>query len=251
MRLAIRSVGMAAGVALALTGSAAAADIKLVTGNDYKPFTDENLPEGGMASSLVRAVYAQVDADAEILFRPWKRGYNATLKGTYAATFPYVFKEKRNEEYRYSDPIYTIERKPMVTADSGLDAANVQDLSGKTYCMPVGYAAPSQVETATKAGELSRERPSDMGKCIRMLNAGRVDFVLTNEALGSATARDVFGDTKPVRFLDMSFSKSELHVLFPRGQDGSQAAMKRFNEGLATIRENGTYDEIVSRYINQ
>ena len=58
-----------------LTDLYAEEGLRLVTGNDYKPFTDESLPEGGLANEIVKRSYDQIGVKYSIEWKPWKRGF--------------------------------------------------------------------------------------------------------------------------------------------------------------------------------
>lgn len=246
---AIAGVGMfAAGV---FSANAAADPVKLVTGNNYKPFTDESLPEGGLSTATVRAVYAHLGEEISVAFRPWKRGYQSTLKGKYTATFPYVKNEERQKDYRFSDPIFTLRNKPLVRADAEIAANSPEDLKGMRYCQPIGYAPPKTLKKMQNQGHLKREAPENMKLCMRMLKKGRADFIPINNVQGPLTAREAFGSTDPVQFLDITLSTSANYVIFPRNAENSADAVARFNKGLAAIRDNGTFESIKARFLGK
>ena len=76
--------------------------VKLVTGNDYQPYTHESLPEGGLFNEIVKRAYDKVGITYAIDWKPWRRGFNETLAGKYLATYPYVLTEERNKLFAFS-----------------------------------------------------------------------------------------------------------------------------------------------------
>ena len=66
---------------------ASAAPVQLVTGDDYAPFTDRELPQGGMLTELVQQALLQAGHQPKLSWLPWKRGYQATLRGQFDATW--------------------------------------------------------------------------------------------------------------------------------------------------------------------
>jgi len=77
-------------LSVALVSSAVADSWRLVTGDDYAPFTGESLPAGGMLTQVVQSALAAAGISNTLDWRPWNRGYLQTLRGDYDATFPYV-----------------------------------------------------------------------------------------------------------------------------------------------------------------
>ncbi len=64
--------------------------LKLVTGNDFSPFTDEKLKNGGMYTSVIKTILNRLKIHYEIEFYPWARGYELVKKEKFDATFPCV-----------------------------------------------------------------------------------------------------------------------------------------------------------------
>lgn len=225
--------------------------LHLTTGNDYKPFSDESLPAGGLAAEIVAEVYHSMGVETSIDVLPWNRSYELAARGEYAATFPYVETEQREKDFIYSDPIYVLETKAMALADTDWNAASLEDLEGRAYCRPLAYAIENteEMHRMTKEERLTWHKPANMTKCVEMLDLGRVDFVLVSEPQGVHTAREVLGSSDRVRFLDVSFDRHSLHVLFPRRRADSAEAVHSFNVGLLRLKASGRYDDIVSRHL--
>ena len=95
-------------ISLLLSGLASAAPVQLVTGDDYAPFTDRELPQGGMLTELVQQALLQAGHQPKLSWLPWKRGYQATLRGQFDVTFPYLKTAEREADYLFSAPLYEI-----------------------------------------------------------------------------------------------------------------------------------------------
>ncbi|WP_157752197.1 hypothetical protein [Shewanella benthica] len=60
--------------------------LSLTTGDDYPPFTDRKLAQGGMATTLVLNAFEKSGYFVkEIEWLPWKRGYTLAQRGQYHA----------------------------------------------------------------------------------------------------------------------------------------------------------------------
>jgi polar amino acid transport system substrate-binding protein len=223
--------------------------VKLATGNDYRPFTDESLPEGGLVTAIVRAAYADQGEAVEVTFLPWNRAYYETRAGGFAATFPYVHNEERAADYYFSRPVYTTTQRPAVLASSTLEAGTVDDLDGLSYCLPTGYAPAQAIERMTEAGRLTRRHPMTLTVCMRMLEDGAADFIPTSHMLAHQTARQALGDADRIRFLDVVVEESTLHVIFPKVRPGAKAARDRFDAALTKLQKRGHVERIVKAFV--
>lgn len=235
-------------VVMATPAAGPAEPLELVTGNNYLPFTDEDLPQGGMATAIVRAVYAEIGREITVDFLPWKRGYIQARRGTYAGIFPYVRTEERAAEFHFSNPILEIEQRPIVMADSDLTVSTPSDLAGTRYCLPKGYAPARTVARMTDAGKVTRRKPLDMQQCFRMLQRGRVDFIPISVLLAQYTSNTLFGRSDRVGLTDLVLETTPLHMIFPKGEPKSKDRLRRFNAGLRRVRQSGQYEAIVERF---
>ena len=76
--------------------------LKLVTGNDYSPYSDEKLKEGGIFTFIVKKILNKLNISYTLDFLPWARGYDMVKNSKYDATFPYVFTKERSLEVHFS-----------------------------------------------------------------------------------------------------------------------------------------------------
>lgn len=227
--------------------SMARAEVLLVTGNDYPPFTDQSLPDGGLSTSLVRAAFAASGASVNIHFQPWLRGYRATLNGDFAATFPYVHTEQRESDMLFSDPFMTVDTVIISRATQPLEYQTAASLEGMALCRAQGWGLPSAIQAAIEADVIKVVDAPQYTSCFRMLLAGRVDFLLSNNLQWEVQAQvnqlnpdDFYLATTPVQ-------RSRHYVIAAKTPAG-EAAIRQFNAGLRQLRRSGDYAQLVSDY---
>ena len=239
-----------AGCILAAAAPAAVADnVKFVTGSDYEPYADADLPKGGMIPAIVRSAYETVPTNLETIdFTAWRRGYRAVKEGKYTGTFPYIHTDDREKDMYYSDPIYTITLYPVMLRDDDTVVEKIVDLAGLTYCAPEDYSPTETVKAMEKAGKVDAVRPYRMIDCARMLKRGRADFIPIQKPVIAAAAQEALGSADMLRFPDVVLERNALHAIFPRSVPGSKAARDTFNRALAKLKQNGTWQAIVNRY---
>jgi len=247
--VAVRALIFGLAVAAA-SGAFAREPVRIVTGNNFEPYTDEDLPEGGVAPAIVRAVYAEMGRDVQVDFLPWKRAYQQARFAEYDAIFPYLKTAERQREFLYTEPVVPVVRRALVRSGDAREAASVADLKGTTLCLPIGYALPDSLKPHVQAGDIGRLKPQRMGNCFKLLKLGRADFIVINEHQGRHASGKHYGSREAVRFLDVVLARTGLHMLFPKARDDAETARKRFDRALARIRENGTYHRILARHLD-
>ena len=218
--------------------------IELVTGNEYAPFTDERLPNGGMITEIVARVFRGMGYDPKIEFWNWDHGYRSTEKGVFAATFPYLKTSERQVKYLYSKPVYEILIVPFVRKDSKIAYSSPDDLKNYRICKPKGYAVPT-VDEMIKNGSLSNvEEPKQMSDCFKMLEAKQVDIVPEMELSGKELVFNL-GLESSIHSLENAVDISTLHIIFPKYVSESNVTLYKFNQSLKNLKGSGAYEKII------
>lgn len=232
---------------LLLLGSIAQAEtVNLVTGNDYAPYSDQQLPEGGMTTDIVRHAFAVSKVDVNLSWQPWARGFEETKATRFAGTFPYVKTDERARDFLYSEPIYVEKLRVFAKSGSGLYASNINTLKGKTICLPLGWSALPELEAWIKSGALSQQQPKSISNCAQMVAAGRADFFVTDQYQGDAVIQ-----SEKVKGVVMSLGDiggEALYLIAPKSAAGSKAMIETFNRGLAALKKSGEYEPIVLKH---
>ena len=225
----------------AVNGTAAEA-VKLVTGNDYAPLTGETLPDGGRATELVQRVFDTMGRPSVIVFAPWARGYQATLRGQFHGTFPYVRTPARAEEVHFSDPLFIIQFRVLVSSDAAINEP--ADLINKSLCVPNGFALSPAVERLLAELQPARNKPQTMVQCLRMLERGRVDFLVITRRHAEALLKEDIDDLKRLEALKEVKIPATLHLIVPKNLQGGDKLLAAFNQALAQVRQQEVLETI-------
>lgn len=224
--------------------------LDLVSGDDYAPYADSKLPQGGLATALVKAAFAQVKTDVAMHWRPWAYGLEQTKRGTYAATFPYLKNEDREKDFLYSDEILAVSSTAFVKAGvQKFDFSKPESLAGSVYCLPLGWAPTPKLADLLKSGVVKRESPHSISSCVKMVYMGRADYFVYGDIQVAQAIRD--GDVPAgalVKVDGAPLTSTPLHLLAGKNVPGSAELLRQFNKGLAAIRKNGTYAKTLKSY---
>lgn len=216
--------------------------LRLVTGPGYLPFSDPDLPGGGMLTELVATAAARAGFAATIEFLPWQRGYDATLRGEFDATFPYVWTAERERAVWFSESLFAVQRRVVVLADSPLTSAEPGSLAGYSLCLPLGYALNEEFEAMVRGGSLTIDRVPTMQSCFAKLLGRRVDAIQANSIVA-----DQLGGR--IRALPGGLGPIALHAIVPRARLDAQQLLDRLDRALVDLQADGTYDAIVTRHL--
>jgi len=237
------------GLLLSLPAYAQADSLRLVTGDDYAPFTGKALPAGGMLTQLVQRALAERKIASSLDWRPWNRGYLKTLQGEYDATFPYVRSPQREAEYLYSAPLFVAEQHLFSRADEPIEMDDPASMRGKRLCYPLGWQPPKHIQELLDQQLLTRHSPVGLKECARLLLLGRDDFFVADKRLGEAALRLTGAPLTRFRSSTRALSSSALHLIVPRTHPRAAAIIEQFNQGLAALHASGEYQRLIEGYL--
>lgn len=232
---------------LAAPVRAAESPLDLVTGNDFPPFTGEDLPQGGLMTELVLRAFRMVGLGYEVRFAPWKRGYDGVIAGRFLATFPYVRTPEREREVIFSEPVLEVRQLVYLSTHTRMEFTGPQDFRGRTVCAPIGYALPTELTAMVERRELTRDSPADLAACARMVATGRADAFVIDEYTGRAAVVRA-GVADGIRIAEQPYALAPQHLIVSRGNPEAGAVLAAFNAGLRKLKESGAFGEIMARH---
>lgn len=224
-----------------LPGSAGAAPLVIVTGNDYPPFAAAGQPDGGFSLPLVKAAFDAAGIDTVIEIAPWRRGYDMVLRGEAIATFPYVETPERRIETAFSAPLYEVVqelvgRRGQATPYDG----RPESLKGQAVCMPFGYALPPALERYVGQGEITRVSPEGLRECAGIVALGRAQ-VMFGDRWSLRQAVIAAGEQATLHPLLPPFSRIGHHAAFSRAVADWAKLLDGFNRGLEQVKASPAY----------
>lgn len=236
--------------ASALAASGAVADpLPLMTGNDYRPFSDQNLPEGGMATDIVRTAFTRMGHKTDIVFRPWKRGMVEAQSGRYLATFPWAHSDEREADFAFSEKLYSFNQYFFTRFSSGINGITEADVAGSKLCLPIGYTTAT-LDDWVKEGVIELIRPANLSNCFQMLASGRADLIRVNDIIGWSTVDKVFSDRTPFRIVDGGPVRvSVQYTLFSPKHPLTPTMLPAFNAELEAMKLDGTILKIMEKHL--
>ncbi len=225
--------------------------LNLVTGNDFKPWSDESLNQGGIITEIVQTTFKKSGIKTNLEWLPWKRAYRQVKTGhkkTYGA-FPYSYSTNRVVDVHYSIPIVSSGLTIFVSDTSSVptDYGEQSALYGLEFCTGLGYAF-DDFDPLVNAGKITLKRLSDINSCFRQLKEHRTDAIVTNKHVGWGIIRSLYHDD--IGFKSLKEHKPSIyHLIVNKDQPNSLDILNTFNKTLLTLQKNGTVKEIIDRHM--
>lgn len=223
------------------------APLQIATG-EYPPWTGAKLPHQGLANHIVQAAFASQNVQVNFVYLPWKRAFEETRQGRFDASSYWYDNTERRTFMLLSDPIlinrtvfFQRNEQPHIQWQTLADLSNYRMSAtlGFTYTTDFYQAIDSKIINPTLV-------PSDTQN-IKLLVARRIDLFATDEMSGYYMAAQLRIDPRKLRVVEPPLSTPEGYLLTSKNHPNGAAIIKVFNQGLQTIKRNGTYQKIITR----
>jgi polar amino acid transport system substrate-binding protein len=234
-------------------GGEAAANLELINEGTltvcsdipFEPFEfedpDSDIGYSGFDIELMQAIAATADLEVEVVVT----GFEALTSGTAMATgqcdiaaSAMTITEERAEQIDFSDPYYEALQSLLVPSDS--DISSIDDLDGAVVGVQSGTTGEMFAEENVEGAEIRAfENPGDI---FVALDSGQIDAVLQDLPVNAERARDA-DELEVVEEFDTDESYG-----FALEQDRGDDLLQVINDGLAQVRDDGTYDELYDAY---
>lgn len=221
--------------------------IEILTGNEYAPFTDEGLPEGGMLTEVVLAAFGGMNETPEVEFINWSSGYRLAKRGRAHGTFPWFYNEERNQSFHFSDPLYDVLIQVFHRVDTGIEFTKKEDLIGLRVCRPAGYFT-HDIQDLIDQNLIEYQTPKSVEECFQRVFDEEADVASVNELTGGSIIIQN-GWEKDLQAAEQALAVQSLHMIFPRNVKQSEDILNRFNDSLTAMADTGQLNDIISRHI--
>lgn len=213
----------------------------------FRPFeyTDENGEFVGIDVDIINAVAADQNFKVELKSLGWDSAVTAVQTGQADALLAgaSITDERKENGWIFSDSYYDSYQVFTVKSDSGIES--LDDLKGKTIAVKnatagANYAAQLQEEYGFKI-----DTYEDSPTMYQAVVLGQADACVED--------KPIMADSIKTGNLDLTIVESTASEVAPYGMaimnESNQELLDLFNTGLKNIKDNGTYDEILNKYL--
>jgi polar amino acid transport system substrate-binding protein len=218
--------------------------IKVCSDTPYPPFEFEDEDSGeqtGFDIELLRAVADQADKDIEVIDTEFDGIVLAPQAGQCdMVASALTITPERQEQALFSDPYYDADQSLLVLADNEDTYATLDGLAGKTIGVQSTTTGETYANENKPDGATIQSFP-DSDAMFLALESGEVDALLQDLPVNAYRAEQ-----------DSNFVVTDT---FPTGEQygylaakDNQALIDEINEGLAAVRDDGTYDDLYAEW---
>jgi polar amino acid transport system substrate-binding protein len=214
--------------------------------NTSPPYSDQKLPEQGLAIELVTHIYKRAGYQPQIRFESWPRAMEGVKIGLYDALAAAWYTQSRSEEYLYSEPYLSSKLVLVKLRSDQSDYFQLAHLSGKRLGVRVDYAYGVDFDAIPNL-KLVRENHV-IQNLLRLLN-GSVDLVIGDQRTLALQMHEYLGKSiQKFQVVDMALPDRDRHVAASRTGAGREKMIAAFNQALAASRKDGSHAAIVAKW---
>lgn len=210
------------------------------TSGEFKPFSyiNDDLTMSGFDIEVGEAIAKEMGLEPvqkRIKFKGIVEGVKTGRADVAVAS--HTINPQRSKHVSFSTPYYYSGPKIFTRPDSKI--RTVEDLKGKEVAVAKGS---TYADTASKYTDKIKTYDSDI-TALKALSSGRHDAVITDFVTGKTAEKEGF-EIKGQQLIN----RSEQAIVLP--QDNPKL-LKRVNESLEQLRENGTLTQISIKYFGE
>ena len=146
--------------------------------------------------------------------------------------------EDRATQVDFSDSYYTGVQVIIVTDDS--DIAEPDDLKGKKIGVQQGTTG--DIYSTDDFGDDNVERFNKGMEAVQALQQGKIDAVI----IDNQPAKTFVEENEGLKILETSYVEEDYALAIKKGNDD---LVKKVNDAIKELKEDGTFDKIVAKYI--
>lgn len=225
----------------------AAQGAMVVTTIEYPPFYQNATDRQGIACDILREALKTESMAVEFVFMPPMRMLSAinqtiTLSGSGKTLL------LKHYDIAVSDSLYDVRLVCIYdtrTYPDGVRFETLTDLSG--FAIGVLEKSVTEAHLGSFPGLNIVSNASNTGLA-KQLATGRIDLWATVDIAGFMTLAELFPTEYRYYASTNAFQRTEINVIMPLWLEAENRYIHLINQGLATIKKNGTYRKIIEGY---
>lgn len=235
------------------SGSAGSADsakvYKIATDTTFAPF--EFADESGKYVGIDMELLAAIAEDQGFTYELEPLGFNAALQAVQSGQSDGVIAgmsitDERREIFDFSEAYY--DSTVCAAALASGDVDNLEDLKGKTVAVKTGTMSEAWAESIKEQYGFTTTQFDDSDVMYQDVVAGNSAACFEDTPVMSYAISTGNVDLKLVAEADADSDFATPYGFAVNKGDNAEL-LKMFNDGLANIKADGTYDKIVSTYV--
>lgn len=218
--------------------------LRIGTEGAYAPFNYTNADGslGGFDVELAQALCADMQVTCEIIAQDWDGIIPGLKAGKYDAIVAAMsITPERAEQVSFTDPYFSNTLVFLAKKDSSFDPDNSNDIDDNLIAAQRSTISSQWLESTYPKAKMKLY--DTLSNAFLDLGSGRVDAMISDKVPALQWLNSTSGDDYVLKGNEIDIDDN--FAIAVRSGDELQG---KFNQALASIKSNGTYDELNHRY---
>ncbi len=211
----------------------------------WPPFSQKDEQNPGISVEIVIEAFKASGHTVNFKIMPWARALNEVKHGNIDVLVATWLTTERTSFLKYSEPYLENSVKFIKRKGDGFQYNGLDSLSGKMVGIIRNYGYGDEF---LNSKNFKKPEANDLVTNAKKLLAKRIDLTLEDEVVAKSTLSGAGMNLTDFAFTDNALSVNPLHITVGLVNPNHMRYIKAFNEGLAEIKENGTFERILVKY---
>ncbi|MCI1692296.1 basic amino acid ABC transporter substrate-binding protein [Aneurinibacillus aneurinilyticus] len=232
-------------------GSTSASGKKITVGTDasFPPFEFMS-PTGepqGFDIDLIKAIAETQNIEVQVKHTGWDAMMAGLEDGSVDVGIAGItITKERKKSFDFTTPYFTAKQVILMKKNAPA-VSKVADLKGKKIGVQSGTTGQFLVEKHLGKGYSGLKGFEEVAGAIEDMKNGRIDAVVADNAVVKKFMEQLKLDN--VNIIEDTSAEQEQYGIAVK--KGNKELLDKLNKGLATVKENGKYDEIYNKYLGK
>ncbi len=214
--------------------------------NIWPPYVDSALADDGLAMKIVKTALKRAGYTPELRIEQWKKVLEGSKLGIYDLVGAVWKTGARQKKLLYSNSYLTNNIILVTNSHNKIEFNSLNDLQGILVGVLKGYEYDSKF---MKDPKILKFKANRLTQNLISVQQGKLDVAVADRRLALYELKHFMGNNRAdFRFLAKPLSSRKLYVAAPKENPESQTLIAKFNQGLAAIKKDGTYQKILDEY---
>ena len=229
-----------------LSHSAAALDLTVVHSGNWPPYSDQGLPQQGLAVDLVTTALQRAGHRTRVRVDTLDRILEGGRIGVYDVFATPWYSEARDQYLAFSDPYLDSRIRFIMRRDRNFEFNDFDDLQGMMIGVVKDYAYD---EKFNESRDLIKISERNLIQNLLKLLQGRLDLTLDDElVLQYEINRYLPNSRDELEMLPEPLAVRGIHIGVSRENPKHAQIVADFNKAIVEMKKDGSYDRIVAKH---
>lgn len=214
--------------------------------NIWPPYVDEALPDNGLAMKIVNAAFKRVGYTPKLRVEKWEKAISGSKLGVYDVVGAVWKTDSRKKKLLFSHSYLNNNIVFVSSSGSNIQYNSLSDLHGLIVGILNEYAYDEQF---MKDPKILKFKANRLTQNLIAVQKGQLDLAVADKRLALYELKHFMGKNRSeFQFLPKNLTTRKLYIAAPIANPQSKAIISKFNQGLAAIKKDGTYQKILDTY---